>query len=346
MNPLLFLRYLLLPALVVTGSLLGEWWNFLVPAICFILHPLYNLIAPEKKLSHDHEPENYSSRAYRLVALLFVPVLIGVTAWALYRATSQNLSPVAFIGIIISTGIMNGVLGFTLAHEFIHRFSKTEKIAGHLLLLQQTYLHYSIEHLGGHHVYACTFKDPHTARFNESFYRFFPRAVLHTFTNAWEIECKRLMKKKFSVMGFRNRMLLFAICEFIFLSLLTIFTGWTGIVFIMSQALVAIGLLHVTNYLQHYGLFRNETDPGHFEKVNEHHAWSAPRAKDGLSLFHLENHADHHMHPNRSYEELSRHEDSPEQPAGYSGMIILALVPPAWFRVMNKRVAAFVGKRQ
>jgi alkane 1-monooxygenase len=35
---------------------------------------------------------------------------------------------------------------------------------------------------------------------------------------------------------------------------------------------------------------------------------------------------------------LRHHEDSPQMPTGYPGMMLLALVPPAWFTVMNRRV--------
>ena len=119
-----------------------------------------------------------------------------------------------------------------------------------------------------------------------------------------------------------------------------LFAGWPAFLFLILQSVVAICLLHVTNYLQHYGLMRMETGPGQFEKVNIHHAWSSPGSGKDFSLFQLENHADHHMHPNRRYEELVKHEQSPVQPVGYSGMLMLALIPPLWFRIMNKRVNA------
>ena len=81
-----------------------------------------------------------------------------------------------------------------------------------------------------------------------------------------------------------------------------------------------------------------EEEQGSLEKINSHHAWRTRKSSDGLNLFQLENHADHPMHPNRSYELLSRHDDSPEMPTGYSGMIVLALLPPLWFRIMNKKI--------
>ena len=51
-----------------------------------------------------------------------------------------------------------------------------------------------------------------------------------------------------------------------------------------------------------------------------------------------ERHADHHAHPALPYVALRHHDDSPQLPSGYAGMITLAYVSPLWFALMNKRV--------
>jgi alkane 1-monooxygenase len=346
MKPWVYFQLLILPAGVVAGNFLGGWYNYIVPAICFVIKPLYSILAKQKEEHHHDEHADYPSSSYRFVALTFVPILLGVTAFSFYKIYSTDFNALEFIGIVLSTGTMNGIIGFTLAHEFIHRFTVIDQLAGHLLLLQNNYLHYSVEHIGGHHIYACTKKDPHTARLNESFYRFLPRAVTYTFINAWEIESKRLRKRNYRFISIHNRMLLYIALHLLFATAVIWFAGWLSFIFLLLQGVIAIGLLHITNYLQHYGLLRKETESGQHEKVNTHHAWSSPNSKDGLSLFQLENHADHHMHPNRTYEQLSHHDDSPEQPTGYSGMILLALVPPVWFRIMNKRISHFHHQNQ
>ena len=44
------------------------------------------------------------------------------------------------------------------------------------------------------------------------------------------------------------------------------------------------------------------------------------------------------------YAEAMRHfDDSPQLPAGYAAMIVLAYFPPLWRRVMDKRVLAHYG---
>ena len=343
MNPWIFLRFLFLPALVIAGSLLGTWWNFSIPVICFVIHPLASLLSGKASSAHPEDEHHFNkTKVYRIIPLLFVPVLIAVTIWSV--AQSNGSSNIAFAGMAISVGIVNGILGFTLAHELIHRHTWMEKMAGHLLLIQNNYPYYGIEHIRGHHVYACTDKDPHTASIDESFYHFLPRAICNTFLNAWEIESNRLRRQKKNAISRHNQVLQFILIQLLCYTPIIVFAGWKPFLFFIFQSTVAILLLNITGYLQHYGLRRKETGQDHFEKIAAHHAWSSRLGKDGLNLFQVGNHADHHMHPSHSYELLVHHHDSPQQPTGYSGMIWLALVPPLWFRIMNKRIPSFTNK--
>ena len=344
MSPWIFLRFLFLPAVVIAGNQLGGWWNFSIPVICFVIHPLVIFFSKQAPSDHHDEDPNpqHNAKAYRLIPLLFVPVMTGLTGWAVIQ--SNTITIVEFAGLALSIGVINGVLGFTLAHEFIHRHSRLEKIAGHLLLLQNNHMYYAIEHIRGHHVYACTQKDPHTARIGESIYQFLPRAISATFLNAWEIESIRLHRKKICVISIHNQMLLFILLQISLYAMVIIFAGWIPFLFFILESLIAILLLNAIGYLQHYGLARIEVIPGRFEKISAHHAWNCNKGNNKLNLFQLEKHADHHMHPGHSYEQLVRHQESPEQPTGYSGMMWLALVPPLWFRIMNNRISSFTNK--
>jgi alkane 1-monooxygenase len=338
MKPYYYLGLLLLPLIVITGYKLGGGWNLLTPLFCFIIHPLASSIKkrnrptvqPTQKVKENH-PHS------RMVILCFVPVLAVLFTWSLTRLPLIGFYETCMLAIAIGT--VNGVLGFTLAHEFIHRRAIPEKISGFLLLLINNYLHYNIEHTGGHHVYACTPKDPHTARCGESFYRFLPRAIAGTYINAWEIECVRLKRKGYRLVSFKNRMLVYASEQLLLYTVLIILFGMKGIVFFFIQSSTAILLLHMINYLQHYGLGRNEISKGKFEKIAAHHSWNSGYPQQAFNLFQLENHADHHIHPGHSYEKLQHHHESPELPGGYTTMICLALIPPLWFRLINKRIS-------
>jgi alkane 1-monooxygenase len=338
MKPWNYLILLFVPVLVVAGYLLGGWWNFLVPLCCFVAYPLSNFFLSSSAKDNADVQQTYSSSAYSSIALSFVPVLITLTGWAVYVAGSESISNVSFGGLALSVGIVNGVLGFTLAHEFIHRFSKTEQVAGYLLLLQNNYMHYGIEHVWGHHVYACTPEDPHTARIGEPIYFYLFRAIKGTYKNAWNIDAKKLSRASYKFSFMHSRMLLFAVLQILLMLLIFFTLGPLSLIFFLLQNAVAIALLHIINYLQHYGLMRKTSLTGGYERLGAHHAWNTGRYNKSINLFQLESHADHHMHPGRSFDKLSHHDDSPAHPAGYSFMVLLSLIPPLWFKIMDKRI--------
>jgi alkane 1-monooxygenase len=345
MKPTNYLILLVLPAMVVAGYFAGGWWNFLVPVCCFAAYPVANLFVSSAE-DHAHAQQTYAVSAYRNIALIFVPVLLALTVWCVYTVSKTKMNYVEYAGLCLSLGIVNSILGFTLAHEFIHRFTKTERLAGYLLLLQNNYMHYGIEHVWGHHVYACTPEDPHTARIGESIYRFLPRAIWLTYKNAFRIEAKRLTVSRPKTKFFHNRIVMFGMLQIALVLSIFFFGGLYACVFFILQNVVAILLLHIINYMQHYGLRRVEIVTGNYEKLNAHHAWNTGRTNSTVNLFQLENHADHHMHPNRRFEKLEHREDSPEYPAGYSFMVLLSLVPPLWFKIMNKRIPSNLLNRQ
>ena len=69
-------------------------------------------------------------------------------------------------------------------------------------------------------------------------------------------------------------------------------------------------------------------------------SWNSNNIATNVLLYHLQRHSDHHANPTRRYQALRDFEESPVLPTGYAGMIVLALVPPVWRRVMDPRVLA------
>jgi len=282
MKPWNYLLLFFVPVLVVTGYLLGGWWNFLVPACCFVVYPLNNYFLSSSAKNNAGVYQTYSSSAYSNIALSFVPVLIALTGWAVYMGSSTSITNISFGGLALSVGIVNGVLGFTLAHEFIHRFSRKERVAGYLLLLLNNYMHYGIEHVWGHHVYACTHEDPHTARMGEPLYSYLVRAIKGTYKNAWNIDAKKISRASYKFSFMHSRMLLFGILQIILMLVIFFTLGSRPFIFFLLQNAVAIALLHIINYLQHYGLMRKANPCGGYERLGAHHAC------DGLHDFPIE----------------------------------------------------------
>jgi len=63
-------------------------------------------------------------------------------------------------------------------------------------------------------------------------------------------------------------------------------------------------------------------------------------------LYELTRHADHHYKSTRPFQSLRYLEESPNLPAGYPASILMSLVPPLWFSVMNPKVKQFEERRQ
>jgi alkane 1-monooxygenase len=74
------------------------------------------------------------------------------------------------------------------------------------------------------------------------------------------------------------------------------------------------------------------------ERVDPSHSWNSDNIATNVLLYHLQRHSDHHAQPTRRYQALLSYKESPVLPTGYAGMILLALIPPAWSRVMDPRV--------
>jgi alkane 1-monooxygenase len=57
-----------------------------------------------------------------------------------------------------------------------------------------------------------------------------------------------------------------------------------------------------------------------------------------MVLFELTRHSDHHHQSAKPFQTLDTIEEAPQLPTGYPGMMLLSLVPPLYFAVMNPRV--------
>jgi alkane 1-monooxygenase len=266
--------------------------------------------------------------------------------WGAYAATSGRLDSVwEWVGFIVSFSLVTGGIGITVAHELGHKKSMLERLYGKILLMTVCYMHFYIEHNRGHHVLVATPDDPATARKNESFYKFWLRSVFKGYAHAWKLEEESLRRKGYVTWSSRNEMIRFAFLPVLFCGALTLVFSlflnrfpWEVPLFFFSQSFLAFSLLELVNYVEHYGIMRKEISPGKYERVNPLHSWNASHLLSNFFLFQLQRHSDHHAYAHKRYQVLDHYDQSPQLPFGYPTMILLALVPPVWFGMMNKRL--------
>jgi alkane 1-monooxygenase len=317
----------------------GGWFTYVPVLVVFVGVPILDAlggVAEHARVSPDLDRNGW----FKAVTWAWVPVQLATLIWVLATAGTGRLETYELIGMTISMGVIGGAVGITFAHELVHRRQPFERALGEILLASVSYTHFAIEHVHGHHRHVATPHDPATARLGESFYRFLPRTFIGSLSSAWRLEAERLARRGRGAWSASNRMLRYGLTQALLYSLVWLIVGATGMTVFAGQAIVAFSLLEVINYIEHYGLVRNEVAPGEYERVAPCHSWDSSYRLSNWMLINLARHSDHHCAAAKRYQSLELPAEAPQLPAGYGAMFLLALVPPLWFRVMNPRVAA------
>jgi len=215
-----------------------------------------------------------------------------------------------------------------------------------LPISQSFYGHFYIEHNRGHHVRVATPEDPASSRVGESFYRFWPRTVFGSIASAWRLERKRYGRRDRHPYRLGNDVLNAWLMSAVLWAAMIVWLGVGIVPYLLIQAVIGFSLLEVVNYMEHYGMLRQKVgapDRRRYERVDPSHSWNSNNIATNVLLYHLQRHSDHHANPTRRYQTLRDFAESPVLPTGYAGMILLALVPPLWRRVMDPRVRGHFG---
>ena len=330
----------LLPAMTALGLAAGGGWAWSTVAFAFVVTPVLDAIVP-LDIENPNEAEVLRRQGGRAAwdALLvgWLPVQVGLMVWTVLRLVhSPEAGVLEVLGWTVSLGVMTGGGGITVAHELMHRKNRFHRAVSELLMSLVLYPHFCVEHILGHHRSVATPADPASARRGESLWQFLPRTVIGGWRSAQRLETARVGAKKIAVWSdrrIRHPLLMLGVVGFFVL------TGTVvGLAVLVAQAVIAVFLLEAINYVEHYGLRRHELSPGRFERVRPEHSWNSAHRVTGWYLFNLPRHSDHHYLASRPYPLLRHYHDAPQLPAGYSTMVLLAAVPPLWFRVMDPLV--------
>jgi len=332
-----FLMPLSLPALAVLGYSLGGAWNFLTPVYSFALLPAVDLLSGHNPFRPGPSEIAYLERSvwYRVLLYLGAAAHFALLLFGAWAVTHAALPAYALWGFVLSVGTVSGSFGIVIAHELGHRMKSLDKLVSRAILTSVCYLHYFVEHNRGHHSRVATEADPASARYGESVYAFLPRCISGSFTHAWLLEKKRLVKSGCGPWHWSNPMLWSVVLPPAIAAALAYGFGPAAAVYFFVQAAVAVLLLETVDYIEHYGLSRRRLADGGYEKVSVAHSWNASQRLSSFYLFNLTRHPHHHIQSQRQYQALANEPNSPQMPAGYAGMILLALLPPLWRSVVH-----------
>lgn len=328
-------------AVALTGSGIF-WWSG--PALMFLLIPVLDFIVgpdsenpPDSALAWLEHDRYYQWAIYLYLPAQYASLVLACWLWSGGGGYAASLPDK--IGLMLTVGGIAGV-AINAAHELGHQRAQSERWLSKIALAQSGYGHFFVEHNRGHHARVATPEDPASSRLGENLYVFHYRSIFGSLRSAWGLERSRLSRRGKSSWSLRNDVLnAWAMTVALFAILGAIF-GAAVLPWLLGQAVIGVFLLETINYLEHYGLRRHRRSDGSYEQVRASHSWNSNSVISNVFLFHLQRHSDHHANPQRRYQALCHADEAPQLPAGYATMVVLALFPPVWRRVMDPRVLA------
>jgi alkane 1-monooxygenase len=339
MKDLKYLMSYTIPLSALVALEIQGWFSYATVIYAFGLIPILELLlhTQNQPYTEAQVSSRLSNRWFDWMLYLNLPMVYGILIYGMYTLVNDPLSNFEITGLILSLGIVLGTNGINVAHELGHRTTKSEQFLSKVLLLPSLYIHFFVEHNYGHHKNVATIEDPATARKNQTVYGFWITSVLGQYKNAWKVQGQLLRNHNASFFSLQNNMLYGLLVELLYLLTIFINVGWIGLSYAIAIAVVSVLLLETINYIEHYGLLRKMVN-GRYERVRTYHSWNSDHVVGRIVLYELTRHSDHHYRASKKYQILESKDESPRLPFGYPTSMLIALVPPLWFNLMNPKL--------
>lgn len=340
MKALKYFSIFIVPVVIYISFSSDGWLTFTAPIVFYGLVPLLEFfIKPNKvNFTRDEEKIEKENKLYTYLLYATIPIQIIFLGYFLNTINDPNLTTLEISGKIFSMGILSTIIGINVGHELGHRNNKLDEFLGGILLLSTLNTHFLPYHNGGHHYNVATPNDAATARKGEILYLFWFRSHFQSYFQAWKIENNKMITEGQNWFHYKNKMIIYTICNIILLSSIFYFFGQFVLFAFILASIISITQLETVNYIEHYGLLRKKNKHGRYEKVKRNHSWNSDHQVGQVLLFNLSRHSDHHYNGSKHYQLLKTLPESPQMPTGYPGMMLLSFFPPLWFKVMNKKI--------
>lgn len=239
-----------------------------------------------------------------------------------------------YIVAIIGCGLLTSVVGTIVGHELTHRtWDPLAMFIGRWLLAFSWDTGFSIEHVYGHHIYVGSTDDPATAPRGRNVYWHILASTWKGNISAWNLEKKRLQKKRLPVISHHNLYIRGLLMSLLLEIAAFAMAGWTGVLVFTTSALIAKSFLEIVNFMEHYGMVRNVKKP-----VQPYHSWNTNKRISSWATFNLTRHSHHHAEGDVPFQKLRSYKDAPMMVNGYLTTIFLTLLPPLWNKIMVPKV--------
>lgn len=329
-NPIAYAVSIAIALSVILGHEAGGAGHFVLPFLGFVFMPVADRWAGQSRWPSPTALKNISpikEKAYDAALIAAAYATLAMLAWGLWTAGTEKLAWWEFMGLVVSIGMFTGYVGIVVAHELIHRPTRAQRALGWVLMSAAIYPHFCVEHIHGHHPRFATPEDHATARRGESLYAFIPRSIFQGLISSLKFKAVPVL-------------IAYALVATA-VALIYLWLGADALTLALIQGLIAVILLEGINYLEHYGLLRAKRPSGHYEPAGPGHSWDTSYYLTNINIFNLGRHTDHHSNARRPFYRLRHIEEAPQLPFGYAAMFLIALLPPLWFRIMDRRLDAW-----
>tara|TARA_B100000963_G_scaffold272283_1_gene240497 strand:- start:376 stop:1416 length:1041 start_codon:yes stop_codon:yes gene_type:complete len=306
----------------------------------FVVLPILDVVLGKdsSNLSTEKSETKKINKIFDWMLYINLPVVYCIMLYGFFKIYNNDYSTFEMIGMCLSGGILLATNGINVAHELCHRKKYFERAIGKALFLPCLYMHFYIEHNFGHHVNVGTPEDGATAKYKQNVYSFWITSVSKQYMDAWKKQIKLLKMKKARFLSIKNDMLWYHLFQPAYLLLILAFFSFDVFLFALLSGIISFLFLECINYIEHYGLRRFKTESGRYERVQAHHSWNSNHNIGRIVLYELTRHSDHHFKASKKYQILDCHDEAPQLPFGYPASILLSLVPPLWFHIVNPLV--------
>ncbi|AWB47856.1 alkane 1-monooxygenase [Gemmobacter aquarius] len=322
----------LLPAaLIATGAALAGPWPAIALVTLFLLP-----IALDHLLARAADPQGAEFPAGNGLLVLLALTAFALPLAAIHGATSPSTGPAHKAALLIATGLWLGQIAHPAAHELIHRTDRRLYWLGVAVYSALLVGHHASSHRLIHHRFVATPDDPATARRGEGFWRFLLRASWQGYRAGFAAESAR-----------SRRIHPYAVYTALSAATLTaaaLVAGPMGAALWVLLACHAQLQIHLSDYVQHYGLTRRILPDGKPEPVGPAHSWNSAHWATSALLLNAPRHSDHHTNPQRPYPGLRLPDTAPRLPWPLPLAALIALVPPLWRRLMAPELSRHLSR--
>lgn len=321
-------------AVLAAAAVWGGPWVWLALGCLTVGLIVLDLLLPLALQSAPEGAEFPASDALLVaLALAALALLCGVAARA------PELGPLHGTGLVLAAGLWLGQVAHPAAHELIHRPGRGLFRLGVGVYTALLWGAHVSSHRLVHHVHVATPQDPASAPAGMGFWRFLLRAGPGGWRAGWRAE--RARRRVPPHVGY-------AAGAVGALALAGVLGGPWGVLVWALLGLHVQFQIHLSDYVQHYGLRRARLPDGRYAPVGPAHSWNAGHAASGAMMLHAPRHSDHHARPAHPYAALHLPDpgSAPHLPWPLPVACLIALVPPLWRRAMAPHLRAWETERR